>query len=85
MNHPGVPEKYRGSYAGIASEAVIDHLKSLGVTAIELMPVHYHANDRHLLESGRTNYWGYNTLGFFAPHISYASRNSPVKACRNSK
>ncbi len=85
MNHPGVPEKYRGSYAGIASEAVIDHLKSLGVTAIELMPVHYHANDRHLLESGRTNYWGYNTLGFFAPHISYASRNSPRKSVQEFK
>src|SRR6185437_10700778 len=57
MHHPGVPEKYRGSYAGIASEAIVDHLKSLGVTAIELMPIHFHVNDRHLLENGRTNYW----------------------------
>jgi glycogen operon protein len=85
MNHPGVPEKYRGSYAGVASEAIVDHLKSLGVTAIELMPVHYHLNDRHLIEHGKTNYWGYNTLGFFAPHLSYASRHSPRKSVQEFK
>ncbi len=76
-SHPGVPEKYRGTYGGLASEPVIDHLKSLGVTAVELLPVHYHSNDRHLTENGKTNYWGYNTLGFFAPHVEYASKNWP--------
>jgi glycogen operon protein len=80
MQHPGVPDHQRGTYAGVASEAAIQHLHSLGVTAVELMPVHYHLNDRHLLERGLTNYWGYNTLGFFAPHLEYASKHSPRKS-----
>jgi isoamylase len=83
--HPEVPEERRGTYAGIASEPVLDHLRSLGVTAVELMPVHYHLNDRHLVERGQSNYWGYNTLGFFAPHISYASRQSPRKSVQEFK
>ncbi|HEX8913733.1 MAG TPA: glycogen debranching protein GlgX [Humisphaera sp.] len=78
--HPEVPEDRRGTYAGFATEAVIDHLLSLGVTAVELLPVHYHLNDRNLVEKGLTNYWGYNTLGFFAPHVEYASKNSPRKS-----
>jgi len=69
--HPGVPEKLRGTYAGLASEAAIEHLKSLGVTAVELLPVHHHLDDRHLAEKGLTNYWGYNTLAFFAPDTRY--------------
>ncbi|HXD85855.1 MAG TPA: glycogen debranching protein GlgX, partial [Urbifossiella sp.] len=73
--HPEVPENVRGSYTALASEAVIKHLKGLNVTAIELLPVHQHLNDRHLLERGLTNYWGYNTLGFFAPHFGYQSAN----------
>ena len=85
MQHPGVPERQRGTYAGIASEAVIQHMRDLGVTAIELMPVHYHLNDRHLVENGKVNYWGYNTLGFFAPHLSYASRHSPRKSLQEFK
>jgi len=85
MNHPGVPDEKRGTYAGIATEVVIDHLKSLGVTALELLPVHYHVNDRHLVETGRTNYWGYNTLGYFAPHIDYASKNSARKSVQEFK
>jgi glycogen operon protein len=83
--HPEVPEKIRGSYAGVASEAAIQHLLSLGVTAVELMPVHYHVNDRHLLERKLTNYWGYNTLGFFAPHLDYASKHSPRKSVQEFK
>src|SRR5262249_26058194 len=70
-----------GTYAGLASEAAVRHLTDLGVTAVELLPVHHHVNDRHLLAAGRTNYWGYNTLGFFAPHMTYAAHNdrlSPV-------
>ena len=83
--HPGVPEDKRGTYAGMASEPVIEHLLGLGVTAVELLPVHYHLNDRHLVEKGLTNYWGYNTLGFFAPHVEYASRNSPRKSVQEFK
>jgi len=80
MRHPDVPEERRGTYAGIASEAMIDHLKSLGVTAIELMPVHAHLDDKILLDRGLTNFWGYNTLSFFSPHLEYASKASPRKS-----
>jgi isoamylase len=75
--HPEVPEPLRGTYAGMASEPVIKHLHSMGVTAVELMPVHYFVQDRHLLDQGLSNYWGYNTLGFFAPDLSYASKSAP--------
>jgi len=85
MRHPDVPEERRGTYAGLASEAVIDHLLDLGVTALELLPVHYHLNDRNLVEKGLTNYWGYNTLGYFAPHMPYASRQSPRKSVQEFK
>ena len=74
--HPLVPENLRGTYAGLAQPAVIDHLKNLGVTAIELMPVHQFVNDTHLQEKGLSNYWGYNTIGFFAPHNTYAAYGS---------
>ncbi len=74
MQHPGVPEALRGTYAGLCQPAVIDYLKSLGITAIELMPVHQFVSDRHLIDKGLTNYWGYNSIGFFAPHAGYASR-----------
>ncbi|HCB05346.1 MAG TPA: glycogen debranching enzyme, partial [Nocardioides bacterium] len=63
----------RGTYAGLAHPAVIDHLKRLGVTALELMPVHQFIQDSTLLDKGLRNYWGYNTLGFFAPHADYAT------------
>ena len=72
MRHPGVPEPLRGTYAGLASEAAIDHLRRLGVTTVELLPVHSFLNDRHLGEKGMQNYWGYNTFGFFAPEARYA-------------
>jgi isoamylase len=71
--HPRVPEELRGTYAGIAHPAVIDHLKGLGVTAIELMPVHQFVNDHALVNRKMTNYWGYNTIGYFAPHHAYSS------------
>ncbi len=79
QKHPEVPENLRGSYAGVASEAAIRHLKELGVTAIELLPVHYHIDDRHLLDKNLKNYWGYNTLGFFAPQPSYGKDNVVVE------
>ena len=71
--HPGVPEELRGTYAGLAHPVVIDHLKSLSVTAIELMPVHQFIHDARLLDLGLRNYWGYNTFGFLAPHNQYAA------------
>jgi isoamylase len=74
QTHPDVPESLRGTYAGIAHPAIVAHLKSLGVTAIELLPVHQFITDHYLAEKGLTNYWGYNTIGFFAPHDAYASR-----------
>jgi len=73
MMHPEIPENLRGTYAAIAHPVIIDYLKSLGITAIELMPVHQFVSDQYLLEKGLTNYWGYNTLGFFAPHAKYSS------------
>ncbi|MGV2580601.1 UNVERIFIED_CONTAM: glycogen debranching protein GlgX, partial [Mycobacterium avium subsp. hominissuis] len=79
QTHPSVPEQLRGTYAGLAHPAIIDHLKSLNVTAIELMPVHQFMHDSRLLDLGLRNYWGYNTFGFFAPHNQYAAnRNSSV-------
>jgi isoamylase len=71
--HPDVPEHQRGTFAGLASRASIRHLRKLGVTAVELMPVHHHVDDRHLVERGLSNYWGYNTLSFFAPDSRYAA------------
>jgi len=73
IRHPEVHQPYRGHYAGLASEPVIEHLKRLGVTAIELMPVHTFISDRHLVENGLNNYWGYNTIGYFAPHAGYSA------------
>ncbi|MFE5330206.1 glycogen debranching protein GlgX [Embleya sp. NPDC056575] len=72
-SHPGLPEEIRGTYAGMAHPAVIEHLVSLGVTAIELMPVHQFVQDHRLSDLGMRNYWGYNTIGFFAPHAAYSS------------
>jgi isoamylase len=72
MTHPEVPEEIRGTYAGIAHPAIIDHLSTLGITAIELMPVHQFVQDTSLQAKGLTNYWGYNTIGFLAPHNGYA-------------
>jgi len=76
MRHPGVPEQNRGTYAGLASPAAIDHLRRLGVTAVELLPVHEFVDDQLLVEKGLRNYWGYNTLSFFAPEQRYSSLGS---------
>ena len=74
--HPDVPDHMRGTFGGLADPRTIDHLVKLGVTSIELMPVHYFPDDRHLLDTGLHNYWGYNTLNFFAPTARYISRNA---------
>jgi glycogen operon protein len=71
--HPGVPEKLRGTYAGLASAATLDHLTGLGITAVELLPIHHHLDDGYLRSKGLDNYWGYSTLGFFAPHAAYSA------------
>jgi glycogen operon protein len=75
--HPDVPENLRGTYAGIAHPAIVEHLQKLGVTAIELMPVHHFVNDSTLVDKGLSNYWGYNTIGFLAPDHKYSSTTSP--------
>ena len=80
-----IPEKNRGTYAGLASEEAIKHLTSLNVTAVEIMPVHHHVDDRHLVEKGLANYWGYNTLGFFAPDARFVSSGSPREAVHQFK
>ncbi|PLW84068.1 glycogen debranching enzyme GlgX [Kineobactrum sediminis] len=71
MCHPDVPEDQRGTFAGLSQPQVIDYLKALGITSVELMPVHAFIDEAHLLEKGLTNYWGYNTLSFFSPHQAY--------------
>ncbi|MDP9443209.1 MAG: glycogen debranching protein GlgX [Actinomycetota bacterium] len=71
--HPDIPEEIRGTYAALGHPVMLDHLTSLGVTAIELMPVHQFVHDATLVEQGLSNYWGYNTIGFFAPHNAYSS------------
>jgi isoamylase len=73
MRHPAVPRELRGSYAGLAHPAILEHFRKLGVTAVELLPVHQFVADRHLVERGLTNYWGYNSIGYFAPDVRYAS------------
>ncbi|MGW2346446.1 glycogen debranching protein GlgX [Streptomyces sp. NPDC001661] len=74
--HPGVPKDLRGTYAGLATPAVLDHLTSLKVTAVELLPVHQFVQDGFLHDRGLSNYWGYNTIGFFAPHHAYAAHGT---------
>jgi isoamylase len=74
--HPQVPKEQRGTYAGVGHPVMIDHFKRLGITAVELMPVHHFVQDHYLEERGLRNYWGYNTIGFFAPHHEYSSSGS---------
>lgn len=83
--HPAIPHELRGTYAGLAHPVIIDHLKSLNVTAIELMPVHQFLHDHRLLDLGLRNYWGYNTFGFFAPHYQYAASRKPGAAVAEFK
>ena len=75
--HPDVPPGQRGTYTGVAHPAVVDHFQRLGITAVELMPVHQFVNDQYLVDQGLHNYWGYNPIGFFAPHNGYASGTGP--------
>ncbi|MGN6547661.1 MAG: glycogen debranching protein GlgX [Aureliella sp.] len=83
--NPHIPEELRGTYAGLSSADAIKHLTDLGINAVELLPVQLHSNDRHLLDKGLTNYWGYNTLGFFAPDPRYASAKDPNEVVREFK
>jgi isoamylase len=83
--HPDIPEELRGTYAALAHPSIIEHLNKLGVTAIELMPVHQFVQDSTLLEKGLRNYWGYNTLGFFAPHADYAATGVPGQQAQEFK
>lgn len=75
--HPDVPPEMAGTYSGLAHPAVVEYLKNLGVTAVELMPVHFFIQDKHLVDQGLKNYWGYNSIGYFAPHNEYAAANRP--------
>ena len=83
--HHGVPDEMRGTYAGLAHPAAVGHLRDLGVTAVQLLPVHEHLDDLFLLERGLTNYWGYNTTGFLAPHAEYAAARDPEGVVREFK
>ncbi|RNE49460.1 glycogen debranching protein GlgX [Corynebacterium alimapuense] len=85
MTHPDVPENLRGTYAGLAHPSVISYLKTLGITAVELMPVHQFLQDDRLRDQGLRNYWGYNTFGFFAPQQDYAAANKPGGAVSEFK
>ncbi|WP_225767040.1 glycogen debranching protein GlgX [Inquilinus sp. Marseille-Q2685] len=84
MRHPGVPEPLRGTLGGLAHPVMVDHLRRLGVTAVELMPVHAFLDERALVERGLRNYWGYNTAAFFAVHPAYAGALPPLEALRNA-
>ncbi|MGE0449871.1 MAG: glycogen debranching protein GlgX [Vicinamibacterales bacterium] len=85
MRHPDVPPELRGTYLGLAHPASIAHFKRLGVTAIELMPIHQHVDERHLVERGLSNYWGYNTIGFFAPDLRFATEQKAQVAVAEFK
>ncbi|WP_114907101.1 glycogen debranching protein GlgX [Ornithinimicrobium murale] len=77
MRHPDVPEEIRGTYAALGHPAVLEHLRDLGVTTLELLPIHAFTHEPHLVQGGLVNYWGYNTMGFFAPHAGYAAAQDP--------
>src|SRR5438552_7755593 len=83
--HPDIPEQLRGTYEALTTERALEHLRKLGVTAVELMPVHYHPLDRYLEEKGLTNYWGYNSMGYFAPERRFAASRTPAGAVREFK
>ncbi len=83
--HPGIPEDIRGTYLAMAHPVTIDYLKNLGVTAVEFMPLHHFITDRHLKDQDLTNYWGYNTVGFFAPDVRYAANGVQGEQVREFK
>ncbi len=78
MRHPGVPEPLRGTYLGLVADPILEHLATLGVTAVELLPVHHVATERRLQEHGLTNYWGYSSIGYFAPDVRYATGTGQI-------
>ncbi len=83
--HPEVPPELRGTYAGLAQPPVIEYLKQLGITAVELMPIHHFIHDKHLVDRNLRNYWGYNSIGYLAPHSEYASDKRPGAAVAEFK
>ena len=85
MMHPDVPHEIRGTYAALGHPAIIEHLTSLGITTLELLPIHAFTHEPHLQRHGGTNYWGYNTLGFFAPHAGYAAASDPAAVINEVK
>ena len=85
QTHPDVPANLRGTYAGLGHPVVTDYLRDLGITSVQLLPVHQHLDDSFLLEKKLTNYWGYNTIGFFAPHNTYAAASDPQEQVREFK
>jgi len=85
MRHPALPEDVRGTYAALAHPAIIEHLVAMGITTVELLPVHHFVSEIHLLSGGLSNYWGYNSIGFFAPHARYAASNSTGGQVREFK
>jgi glycogen operon protein len=85
MLHPEIPERLRGTYEALTLEPALAHLLRLGVTAVEVMPVHHHARDRHLEERGLSNYWGYNSYGYFAPERRFAASRTPAGSVREFK
>jgi len=85
MRHPDVPPPLRGTYAGMAHPAAVGHLVDLGVTTVELLPVHHFVSEEHLLRAGMTNYWGYNSIGYFAPHGAYSASGTRGQQVREFK
>ncbi|MFN0076662.1 MAG: glycogen debranching protein GlgX [Prosthecobacter sp.] len=85
QTHPAVPAKLRGTYAGLAHPAITTYMRDLGITSVQLLPIHQHLDDGFLLGRGVTNYWGYNTIGFFAPHSTYAAAHDPQEQVREFK
>ena len=85
MRHPDIPQQLRGTYGGLAHPAAVQHLQHLGVTAVELLPVHHFVSEPHLLRRGLSNYWGYNSLGYFAPHAAYSSSGTRGEQVREFK
>lgn len=85
IKHPDIPPEIRGTYAALAHPVIIDYFKQLGITAIELMPIHHFIHDKHLVDQGLRNYWGYNSIGYFAPHSEYASQKRPGAAVAEFK
>ena len=83
--HPGVRDDLRGTYAGLASDEAIAHLRSLGVTAVELLPIHHIADEHYLVERGLANYWGYSSIGYLAPHALYAATGTRGEQVREFK